>query len=95
MLSHKNEHILVEQYLDEAGNIFSTLAGPNPINQEMYGQPQGYKSLRPIHEDNSVMLEKSKVEYEKNPQPAYMNTNESDTSDSVKYYVLEDASKCN
>ena len=95
MLSHKNEHILVEQYLDGTGNPFSTLACSNPINQAVYGQPQGYESLRPIHEDNSIMLHNLKVECKQNPPPACMNTNESDASDSVKYYVLENNAKHN
>ena len=85
----------MEPYLDENGIIVPTLDVRNPMNQVVYGQSKAYKSLRPIHEDNRKFVGNSNdvPTTDQDLPPAYMNTNGSDVSDSVKYYVLEDATK--
>ena len=85
----------MEPYLDKTGLIVPTVDVHNTMNQAVYGQSQGYKSLRPIHDNNSKFLSNSNdvPTTDQGSQPAYMNTNGSDVSDSVKYYVLEDATK--
>ena len=82
-------------YLDDInGTIFKPLPNQGP-NQVVYGQAQGYKSLRPINEANDTLVAKSKgiQDTGNESQPAYINTQGSDASNSVKYYVLEDAAK--
>ena len=78
--------------MDETGNLFPTLRGHVPIDQVVYGPAQGDKSLRPMVDNRNTFVNNLK---ENDLPPAYMNTAGSDASDSVKYYVLDDAAKNN
>ena len=79
--------LLMEPHVDGTGR--------NSMNRVVYGQSQDYKSLGLINGDNGMLLKNATGAQDpvKDSPSAYMNTTGSNASDSVKYYVLEDAAK--
>ena len=69
------------------------------MDQSIYGQSQNYKSLRLAQEEtgnnpSGVAINKTGMAGFEDAPPAYMNSAaRSDATDSVKYYVLQDAAK--
>ena len=75
---------------EPGGNRLQTILHTLPRHQQGYmihdfATGPGYKSLH-LKQGTDVNDERHGMDI----QPAYINTNQSDTSGSVKYYVLED-----